>query len=64
MIISALSCSKEQWLLTRYLDWSLNSTSGVRKQDAIIVFAGVARSEVGFPLARQFFQQKVEDIYE
>lgn len=62
MIISALSCSREQWLLSRYLDWSLNSTL-VRKQDASIVFAGVAREEVGFYLARNFFYDRIDDIY-
>lgn len=63
MIILSLSCSKEQWLLSRYLDWSLNSTL-VRKQDATIVFSGVAREEVGFHLAKNFFFEKIEDIHQ
>lgn len=63
MIITALSCSREQWLLSRYLDWSLNATSGVRKQDATFVFGGVARAEIGFPLAKQFFYEKTDEIY-
>lgn len=62
MIISALTCSREQWLLSRYLDWSLNSTL-VRKQDAAIVFSGVAKEEVGFYLARNFFYDRIDDIY-
>ncbi|XP_070497871.1 aminopeptidase N-like [Chironomus tepperi] len=62
MIISALSCAKEQWILSRYLEWSLNSTL-VRKQDASIVFSGVARDEIGFHLARNFFFDRIDDIY-
>lgn len=62
MIILSLSCSKEQWLLSRYLDWSLNSTL-VRRQDATIVFSGVAREEVGFHLAKNFFFEKIDDIH-
>jgi len=62
MIILALSCSREQWLLNRYLDWSLNSTL-VRKQDATIVFGGVAREETGFHLARNFLFENIDEIY-
>lgn len=63
MIISALSCTREQWLLNRYLGWSLNSTL-VRKQDVTIVFSGVAGEEIGYHLARNFFFERIDDIYE
>lgn len=63
MIISALSCSREQWLLNRYLDWSLNSTL-VRKQDATILFNGVAQQEIGYHLARNFFYDRIDDIHD
>jgi aminopeptidase N len=63
MIISALSCSREQWILNRYLEWSLNSTL-VRKQDASIVFGGIAKEEVGFYLARNFLFERIDEIYE
>ncbi|KAG5673914.1 hypothetical protein PVAND_003915 [Polypedilum vanderplanki] len=63
MIISALSCSREQWVLSRYLEWSLNSTL-VRKQDASFVFSGIAREEIGFFLAKSFFFDRIDDIYQ
>lgn len=63
MIIGALSCTREVWLVERFLLWSLNSTSGVRKQDTTIVFGGVAKSDVGFHLAKSFFLENVEEIY-
>jgi aminopeptidase N len=62
MIIAALSCSREQWLLNRYLDWSLNSTL-VRKQDATFVFGGVAFEEIGFHLAKNFLFDRIDDIH-
>lgn len=64
MIIGALACSRQIWVLSRYLDWSLNMTSGVRKQDAYMVFGGVARSETGFELAKNFLYDKIDMIYE
>jgi aminopeptidase N len=63
MIISALSCSREQWVLSRYLEWSLNSTI-VRKQDASFVFSGIAREEIGFFLAKSFLFDRIDDIYQ
>lgn len=62
MIIQSLTCTREQWLLNRYLEWSLNSTL-VRKQDITFVFGGVAREGVGFHLARNFFYDRIDDIH-
>ncbi|EJY58141.1 AAEL017006-PA [Aedes aegypti] len=63
MIIGALSCIREIWLVERFLLWSLKNTSSVRKQDTTIVFGGVTKSDVGFHLANSFFLENVEEIY-
>lgn len=63
LILSALGCSREIWLLQRYLDWTLDESTGVRKQDRGTVFGGVARNDIGLLLAKSFFFEKVEDIY-
>lgn len=63
LILSALGCSREIWLLQRYLDWTLNESSGVRKQDRSTVFDGVAQNEVGLPLAKSFLFEKIDEIY-
>lgn len=63
MIITALSCTREQILLSTYLDHLLNS-SLVREQDAVFVFSGVAQTEVGFHLAKQFFYDKIDVIHD
>lgn len=64
MILSSLGCSREIWLLSRYLDWSLDESSGVRKQDSSIVFSGIARGDVGFHLAKSFLEERIEQLFD
>lgn len=59
----SLGCSREIWLLARYLDYSLVEDSGIRKQDCPDVFSSVAGNEIGFHLAKDFFEERIEDIY-
>lgn len=35
----------------RYLEWALNETSGIRKQDVVRVFSAVSNNVIGQPLA-------------
>lgn len=63
MILGSLGCSREIWLLQRYLDWSLDESSGVRKQDSGIVFSSIATGDVGFFLAKAFLVDRIDDIY-
>ena len=46
-IMNALACSKEVWILERYLEMSLTEDSGVRKQDGYRVIVGVSRNLIG-----------------
>ena len=62
MILSTLGCSREIWILQRYLDWTVDETSGVRKQDSPSVFASIATGEVGFHLAQSFLTDRIDDI--
>lgn len=64
MILSALSCTREIWLLARYLEWSINENSGIRKQDSTSVFANICRRDIGYFLARSFFKNRIGDIHE
>lgn len=63
LILRSLGCSREVWLLSRYLDMSLNATSGIRKQDATQLFSNVAGNDVGFFVARDFFEQKIDALF-
>ncbi|XP_059487783.1 aminopeptidase Ey-like [Neocloeon triangulifer] len=62
-LLGALGCTKEMWLLHKFLDMSLNESSGIRKQDAISVFYSVARSSTGFYAAREFLFSRIKDIH-
>merc|ERR1711994_807850 len=45
-LLSSLGCTKEVWLLNRYLNMSLTEGSGVRKQDGSSVIGSVAKTQL------------------
>jgi len=56
-ILNNLGCTKEVWLLNRYLDKSLNESLGVRKQDGYKAIGGVAGNRIGRYLAFNFLRE-------
>ncbi|XP_069481323.1 aminopeptidase N-like isoform X2 [Ambystoma mexicanum] len=52
---SAMSCSKEPWILNRYLQYTLDPTK-IRKQDATSTITSIANNVVGQGLAWNFVQ--------
>ncbi|XP_042889263.1 aminopeptidase N-like [Penaeus japonicus] len=65
-LLSAMGCTKEVWILSRYLDMAFTEGSGIRKQDASQVFAAVARNDVGRYLAWNYLRdqwEKIADYY-
>ncbi|XP_058791213.1 aminopeptidase N [Phymastichus coffea] len=62
LLLSALGCTRETWLLSRYLDWALMEKSGIRKQDVPRVFATVSSNIIGQPLAFNFFRNKWDQL--
>lgn len=64
IILAALGCSREIWILLRYLEWSFSETNGIRKQDSFIAFGSVARAESGFLLARDFLYEHIQSIHD
>lgn len=58
---SALACTKEPWLLNRYLQWTLDRTR-IRKQDVASSIQAVARNVVGAPLAWSFIRANWEHM--
>jgi len=63
-ILSSLACTKEVWLLNRYLNMSVTADSGVRKQDGAKVLGNVALNTVGRYLAFDFIEQEWERVSE
>jgi len=62
LLLSALGCTREVWILSRYLYWSVTEGSGIRKQDASSVFGAVASNPIGQPLAFAFLRDHWEHI--
>lgn len=55
-LLNALGCSKEIWLLSRYLEWAVTENSGIRKQDSARVFVAVTNNPIGQDLAYRFLK--------
>lgn len=60
----SLACAKEPWLLTRYLDWSMNSSSGIRRQDGSYVFRSVGSKLYGRDIAFNYLRDKWNQVFE
>ncbi|XP_051808617.1 aminopeptidase N-like [Acanthochromis polyacanthus] len=59
---SALACTKEAWLLNRYLEYTLNPDL-IRKQDATSTIIYIANNVVGQSLAWDFVRARWEYIF-
>lgn len=64
LMLTALGCSRQKDILTRILEWSISDDFGIRKQDAYSVFVSVLKNEVGFSLAMDFLEKKIEAVHE
>uniref|UniRef100_UPI00358F8C8C aminopeptidase N n=1 Tax=Myxine glutinosa TaxID=7769 RepID=UPI00358F8C8C len=62
-ILSALSCSKEPWILSRLLNYTLDE-SIIRKQDATKAIISVANNVVGQSLAWSFLKDQWNYIFQ
>lgn len=56
ILLHALGCSREIWILSRYLDWAITENSGIRKQDTTRVFSAVADNVIGQSLVFNYFR--------
>ncbi|XP_075986441.1 aminopeptidase N-like [Anticarsia gemmatalis] len=62
-LLQALTCTKEVWILSQYLEWTVTDGSEVRRQDAGAVISNIIRSTVGYYVAKDFVYSRIEDIY-
>lgn len=63
-ILSALGCTLEPFLLSKYLNMTLDPTSGIRKQDGARAFTSVARNYIGYEIAFDFLMTNIQEISE
>lgn len=64
ILLSALGCSREPWILRRFLERALTDEFGIRKQDVFRVFAAISNNVQGQPIAFDFIRdnwQKLKD---
>uniref|UniRef100_G3PPF5 Aminopeptidase n=1 Tax=Gasterosteus aculeatus aculeatus TaxID=481459 RepID=G3PPF5_GASAC len=61
-LMSALSCTKQPWLLNRYLEYCLDPQK-IRKQDATSTIVSIASNVLGQPLAWDFVRAKWDHIF-
>lgn len=61
-LLSALTCTKEVWLLQRFLNMSLHPESGVRQQDSYKVMGGAGAGSTGRYVAWDFFRANWDKI--
>ncbi|KAM6950436.1 aminopeptidase Ey-like [Lycodopsis pacificus] len=61
-LMSALSCTRQPWLLNRYLEYCLDPEK-IRKQDATSTIISIASNPIGQPLAWDFVRAKWDHIF-
>ncbi|KAE8618156.1 hypothetical protein XENTR_v10009290 [Xenopus tropicalis] len=59
---AALACSKEPWILNRFLEYSLDPTM-IRRQDAVSTISSVVNNPIGQSLAWDFVRAKWKTLY-
>ncbi|BFF91848.1 aminopeptidase N [Drosophila madeirensis] len=62
-ILTALGCSREVWILQRYLEMTYDPNQAIRKQDSMWAFQAIAFNEVGSLLAKKYFMDNVNFLY-
>ncbi|KAK3599710.1 hypothetical protein CHS0354_037183 [Potamilus streckersoni] len=61
-LLSAMSCSKHTWILSRYLEMALMDGGDIRRQDAVSVIVWISRNSVGRALAWDFFRERFQSL--
>ncbi|KAH8363302.1 hypothetical protein KR084_008012, partial [Drosophila pseudotakahashii] len=63
-ILTSLGCTTKPWLLSKYLNMTINPTSGILKQDGALAFRAVASNAIGHEIAFDFLQGNIKEIAE
>uniref|UniRef100_A0AAG5DQM7 Aminopeptidase n=1 Tax=Anopheles atroparvus TaxID=41427 RepID=A0AAG5DQM7_ANOAO len=63
LILNALGCSVKPWLLTKYLNMTIDPHSGILKQDGVRAFQAVATNYAGNDIALNFLYENIDKIH-
>ena len=61
-IYKGLSCTREVWILQKYLDMTLDPTSPIRKQDGSSVISRIARNPLGKYMTWNWLRNQWTDV--
>lgn len=61
-IIFSLACSRNTKTLKEYVETTYDKEGLIRKQDATYAFSSVARNEIGFPIAKDYFMENIDKL--
>ncbi|KAI1280558.1 Aminopeptidase N [Halotydeus destructor] len=61
-LMGALACSKQPWILRRYITWAFTENGYIRRQDGSTVFRAVAANDYGRDLAYSYLQENWNSI--
>lgn len=62
LLMQALGCTKEMWLLNKYMTMAITPDSEIKKQDAILVFRAIGSRIVGQTAGMRFVISKWSEI--
>ncbi|XP_037798461.1 aminopeptidase N-like [Penaeus monodon] len=63
LLLAAMACTKEAWILSRYLEMAIDVTSGIRLQDVRVVLAYVGTNDVGRSLVWNYLTRNWNAVY-
>lgn len=63
-ILKSLSCSKQMWVLSRYLEWTFSKSKPIRRQDGAYIFRMIAKNNYGRDIAFNFVRERWTTIRE
>ncbi|XP_063590569.1 aminopeptidase N-like [Penaeus indicus] len=63
LLLNSMSCTKQAWILSRYLEMTMNPGNGIRLQDAIYVLRSMSNNDVGRSLIWDYLSLHWNNIY-
>ncbi|XP_063609327.1 LOW QUALITY PROTEIN: aminopeptidase N-like [Penaeus indicus] len=63
LLLAAMACTREAWILSRYLEMTINPVSGIRLQDIGGVLRSISFNDVGRSLVWNYLTRNWNDIY-
>nr|CAH0109900.1 unnamed protein product [Daphnia galeata] len=58
-----MTCTEKPWILAKMLEMSINSKSGIRKQNAAIVISDISRNSLGRYMVFNFIRDRLDDLF-